>query len=140
MHGLGFEEDLSLWFDFESPETTIGKHFIFDSLQDKKTPYRHYISLKWLGKIPEMEVHEKTNKSKAILSFFTKNNEFDLSFDLDEGRWFLEVLENCHFEQKEAVLLTTIKASYEEVFRSDFNDFWEGENVKVLRENGLILV
>ena len=140
MHGLGLEENLNIWFEFKTPKTTIPKHFIRRSLQEQNTPYRHYISLIWLSNLPTFEVQEKKHRKSLILSFFTKKNEFDLVFKLEEGLWLKTLLEQCHFDQKETTPLTTVTADFEEKFNKKFDQFWQSENMNILRENGLILV
>lgn len=138
MHGLGLEEDLSIWFKFKTPKTTIPKRFISKSLEHQHMPYRHYVQVYWLSNIPELQT--KKNKHIGILSFYTKKSQFDLSFELQEAIWLKEQLEKCHFEKENAVLLSSVKIDYEGIFKKSFDVFWKGENVNVLRENGLVLV
>jgi hypothetical protein len=140
MNGLGLEEDLSIWFKFKTPRTTIPKRFIHKSLGNQNTPYRHYINLVWLGQIPELHIETQNNTEQGLLECYNKKNNLSLKLDLREAKWLLKVLEQCHFHQKESVLYSSIEASYKEEISDNFDQFWKSETIQILRANGLLLI
>ena len=140
MNGLGLEEDLGIWFKFKTPRTTIPKRFIHKSLGEQHTPYRHYITLVWLGHLPELEIEKQNKKEIGLVECYNKKNSFTLISDLKEAKWLVKVLEKCHFQQKEYVLFSTIEATYKEEVNENFEQFWKSENIQTLRANGLLLI
>lgn len=140
MHGLGLEEDLKIWFSFKTPKTSIPKHFISNSLRAKREPYRHSVQVVWLGQLPEIEHFNKEKKQRGVLSFYNKRKDFTLTLELNRAEWLLNMLTQCHFSGKDLPLFRAIESSYLETFNEKIDHFWQSEELKMLRTNGLLLI
>ncbi len=140
MHGLGFDENLNIWFQFKTPKTTIPKRFIYNSLRAKHDPYRHTINLVWLGNIPELEIVTHGKNKQGILTFYNKKTDFNLSFNLKIASWLMDIIKQAHFHQTEKILFTAVEADFVKTTNENFSNFWQSENMILLRENGLLLV
>lgn len=140
MNGLGLDEDLGIWFKFKTARTTIPKRFILRSLEDKSIPYRHYISLVWLGQVPDIQIAQENKKEIGLIECYNKKNNFTLTLELKVATWLVKTLEQCHFQQKESVLFSAIEASFKAEVSENFEQFWKSDNIQTLRANGLLLV
>ena len=125
MNGLGLDEDLGIWFKFKTARTTIPKRFILRSLEDKSIPYRHYISLVWLGQVPDIQIAQENKKEIGLIECYNKKNNFTLTLELKVATWLVKTLEQCHFQQKESVLFSAIEPSFKAEVSENFEQFWK---------------
>ena len=67
MHGIGFEFDLQLWFDFKVPKTTIPAMYIHSCIAEQEEfKIRPNAKIVWLGSMPVTYSYTKTKKKKYM--------------------------------------------------------------------------
>jgi hypothetical protein len=140
MNGLGLDENLSLWFKFKIPKTSVSKKFISNSLKEKKEGYRHNISVVWIGNAPELSCLEGSANKISLLEFYSKSNGFVLELKSDVALWLQELLDTCSFRKSTRLKLSDLQSAYQENIDSDFETFWKSEAVGILRTNGLLVI
>ena len=142
MHGLGFEFPLQNWFDFKIPKTKINKNFIELLLNSPDTylPHEHS-KVFWLGEYPEIEVlgNPKQGTKKWKFTFYDKKQNYELLFYEKDALWLDDWLKKLTVNQSKNYTLKDLKKNYLET-QNNFEMFWYGKNISVLRDIGLVEV
>ena len=139
MHGIGFDEPLSFWFDFKVPRTTIAPNYIEKVLNESEFSMKSNAKVLWLGTIPTFSIGTKTKKNKswevANLTFNTKRNTTTLQLDVKIGEWFASILKKITPRNPKLYTLKEIKEDYiahglEEI--EDFELVWYNKPINTL--------
>lgn len=143
MHGICFENDLSSWFPFEVPETTLSPDLISDFLENKNYSPSSNARVLWLGNTPTISFDQKTRRGVitevGIVRCFNKTETFEVRCQKELATWIYEVL--TILEQKNTkTSLADFQKSYEENFEGEFSMFTQSNIWASLREHGLIIV
>lgn len=140
MHGLGLEESLQTWFKFKVTKPSISKNFILNSLTESEEKYKHLQHIYWIGKEPIITKVRNGKKEELSFEFFTKKNDFELSFDLETGRWLETILAKIDLNGANNLSFDDFKSDYSKNVKTSFEKFWNSKQVKTLRSNGLLLL
>ncbi len=144
MHDIGFDTPLKDWFDFKIPKTTIKKDFIVTALT---TPPQFSIKpsakIVWLGNTPITSEHTKTKKGMTRnflqCTFHTTTESFSITMELEQGNWFLNVLDRLSPASTIPMTFSKLKNDFEEHFEY-FELFWYAKPIDTLRAYGMLLV
>lgn len=124
MHGIGFDFKLNKWFQHKTPPTSIPPSYIENALNvsaSKKTSAK----VLWTGAMPL--VYEDSNDELELV-FHTKRNSFSFQLNEEVASTFMDVLEECSYDQFGTVKLNNLM------------ELLEDEEIEVLKENGLFLL
>ena len=144
MHGIGFENNLQDWFDFEIPSTDIQSYYIEDCL-DKADDLTTKPSSKiiWLGGKPLVSYTTKTKRGQKLelinLAFHSKNDLLEISLQKDKGTWLLNVLDKITVQKGKSFTFINLKEDFEFSFEN-FELFWYSKPIKKLRNFGLLVL
>ena len=135
MHGVCFEFPLQEWFEFPIPKTTIPPDYIESSLSEQASLIPKPSSrVLWFGHEPDI----KTKGHKAVLSFHSRLESFEISTEKLKGEWLIEKLKTLTVNQK-PVTFALLKTDFEKSFE-DFVLFWSSKPIQVLRDKGLLVL
>lgn len=136
MHGLGLDEDLSIWFPFSTPRTTISRDYI-DAILRQKPDSRFNSNAKviWIGGEP---IARHTGAGNVVLEFFENLGDFKLEMTPGQADWLLDIFHHLILED-EIMHFERFKNSYEENV-GDFNLFLRSNIFARLRRKGLLIV
>jgi len=149
MQGVGFDEPLGTWFDFEVPETTVDSDYIAKCI-DETTDIniRQTDQMVWIGGDAIEMIITPIKKSKGqekkqayaeiIISGRTEN--YSLYFIQPTAEWVIELLINTAPETGNKFTIEKMKMSFENVGLGEFNDFLASDEFTLLREKGLLIV
>lgn len=141
MHGIGLEEPLSFWFDFDIPETTLSPFHIQEALastvfsKPKKSDKCFWIG----GEISDEEevevVQGKTINiyKQLIFSYLKSDNPFLVSPEV--GDWLAETLPKL---QENAITVRELEEDFLPL--GDFIVWLDSEEGKILRQFGLLIL
>ncbi len=134
MHGLCFDFELQEWFDFEIPETTVERDYIFNCLNEEPhmlpSPNDKVV---WVNVAPLVYVEGASTK----LLCYNNEGVVEVSDTHDKMVWLHKVLLQAMPQNKPIMTVASIKKSYEDQF-DDFELFWYSENLDNLRAAGLL--
>ena len=71
------------------------------------------------------------------MTFHDSTEQIEIKLDLKRGKWLQETLGKINPSEKRLMSFAALKASYEAEF-SDFEEFWNSEEIEFLRELGLL--
>lgn len=142
MHGICFDYDLQDWFDFKIPKTKIPSDFIYNCLQKEQNfTTKPNAKIVWIGGKPQTEIFTKSKKGSSWemikLTFHNKTQTFDISVNVDEGRWLVETLEKTSVFAENKITFSQLKSDFEKQF-DDFELFWFSKPIQVLRSASLL--
>ena len=144
MHGIGFEFSLQEWFDVKIPRTKIPKNYIENVLEMEEIGTKTNAKVLWLGGKPTIQLENKIKKGKvtemSILFFYNKKDDFSVQLNRQQGEWLTNILPLLSPNNTTLFTLEALKAHYEAAGLSEFTLFWEGKMMRILRENGLLLL
>ncbi|HLP63972.1 B12-binding domain-containing radical SAM protein [Flavobacterium sp.] len=144
MHGIGFDFELSEWFDFKIPRTTIAPDYIISCLE-KATDFSLKPSAKvvWIGGKPIESIFTKSKKGTTWemmqLTFHEKTQSFDITLEKDKGEWLLKSLELISVSNDKLLTIAQLKESFETEW-DDFELFWFSKSIDKLRQFGLLVL
>ena len=126
MHGVGFDFELSEWFEHEIPSTSIPHDYIQNSLIEKHSDIKNSSSLLWIGRIP-MVIEHDDNQLEFI--FHSKKDSFSFMLDKERGDNLFDFL-------NQASVYSDIRITQKEA-----NDlFIDDELLHFLREKELLVL
>ena len=149
MQGVGFDEPLGTWFDFEVPETTVDSDYIAKCI-DETTDIniRQTDQMVWIGGDAIEMIITPVKKSKGqekkqayaeiIISGRTEN--YSLYFIQPTAEWVIDLLINTAPETGNKFTIEKMKMSFENAGLGEFNDFLASDEFTLLREKGLLIV
>ncbi len=138
MHGIGFEMPLQAWFDFKIPKTTISPSYIDDCLYFGIEEPKSTAKVVWIGAQPLIE---KSKNGKYVkLVFYDKTDTFKISFKKEKGEWLISILEKMSpTPQNKIMTFGELRVNFEEQFNR-FNDFWDSEEMEIVKGIGLLIL
>jgi hypothetical protein len=140
MHGIGFDEGLQEWFDFDVPRTTIHPHVIEDSLQDElQLSTKSTSRILWLGFAPTQRTFKKKKRELTELTFHDQTGTTQITVDTQDALWLIDMLEIASPHQDKLPTYAALKTSYEET-QENFELFWYSKAMLSLREAGLLVI
>ncbi|UGS24418.1 B12-binding domain-containing radical SAM protein [Flavobacterium channae] len=144
MHGICFDYDLQDWFDFKIPKTKIPSDFIYNCLEkDNVFSTKPNAKIVWLGGKPQTEVFVKSKKGRSWemmkLIFHNKTQTFDITLNVDEGKWLVTALEQLSVYNDSKTTFSQLKSDFEQNFE-DFELFWYSKPIQSLRNYSLLVL
>ncbi len=138
MHGIGVEDDVREWFDFETPETTHPEWMIEEALQrpDKKDLNRWEDCLVWLGQGLELE----KKKGKQRLWIYAVDKEECVVGNGQELQFLVEQLPLLSPKKFQGDTLKAFASSFEKSTGGEFVKFLKSDAWRALRRSGLLLL
>lgn len=145
MHNVGIEKPLQDWFDFKIPKTKINLNFIENVLLEANfylpKPSNKLI---WLNGIPIAFPFSKTKKGTTWqmlkLVFHDKRQIHEISFDIEEGKWIMSVLEKITISKPKNLTFQEFISDFEENGLENFEIFWHSKPMNELKEIGLLVL
>ncbi len=144
MHGICFDFPLQDWFEFKIPKTNVNPNFIKNALEaDVSFTEKGTAKVIWLGNEPTANIFTKSKKGNSWemmqLVFQDRRSSFEISVDKVNGDWLLQTLDKINIHQKETLTFNQLKADYE-LTQDNFELFWYSKPMKILKENGLLVL
>lgn len=144
MHGIGFDFELSEWFDFKIPKTTVAPNYIVSCLE-KENDFSIKSSAKvvWIGGKPMTSTFTKSKKSNSWemmqFTFHEKTQSFDMTLEKEVGEWLLKTLDLISVSNDKLLTLGQLKENFEASF-DNFELFWFSKPIDKLRQFGLLVL
>ncbi len=143
MHGIGFDLNLSQWFDFKIPKTKIPKNYIEQAVnQEEEVSLKPSSKIVWLGTKPTIKYITKNQKGRllnlASLSFHDKKESFNIAVEQKQGEWLVEILKLISASSSKVHTFQEVKTHYEAYGLEDFELFWFNKPVNNLQNFGLL--
>ncbi|WP_372774569.1 radical SAM protein [Mangrovibacterium sp.] len=145
MHDIGFDMPLQDWFDFKVPRTTVSPNFIREAIdsQEFEIPSQS-ANIYWLGGHASAKYFTKTKKNRSFemaeLTFSNRKNEVVVQLKQNEGKWLVEEIPGLSVGNSNPKTFGQLKTDFEEQTGGDFILFWNSPSLKILRENGFIML
>ncbi len=145
MHGICFDYPLQDWFDFRIPRTKIAPDFIISALEEEEShTLRPTAKLVWLGALPQSETVIKSKKGNTWenvqLTFHTRINSFTVAMEKAEGDWMAGLLSRISANDGKIITLGAAKTDFEQAGLEHFELFWYSKPVRMMRDNGLLVL
>ncbi|MBS1613419.1 MAG: radical SAM protein [Bacteroidetes bacterium] len=145
MNGAGIDMRLSEWFDTKVPVTSIPPNYIYKCLTEKDTtPIRENATVVWLGGMPDFEFFEakkgKDSVHMCALEFYGKQKDWQLVLKAEEADWIMANMQKMMIGAHAPLQYGEWKKSYEAMGLKDFDTFMQTKAMKLLRENGLLIL
>ncbi|MEA5257478.1 B12-binding domain-containing radical SAM protein [Arcicella aquatica] len=143
MHGIGFDLNLSQWFDFKIPKTKIPKNYIEQAVnQEEDVSLKPSSKIVWLSTKPTVKYITKNQKGRllnlASLSFHDKKESFNIAVEQKQGEWLVEILQLISASSSKVYTFQEVKTHYETYGLEDFELFWFNKPVNNLQNFGLL--
>lgn len=144
MHGVGFDMPLQDWFDFRIPRTKVAPGFIASCLDQYEPLPLPNGKLVWLGPIPLVnEVTKAKKRRSALLLEFVIHTPLETvtcTVEREVGLWLMDLLPAIRPWEGKTFMWKQAKESFERLGLGDFEPFWMGKPMRVLRQAGLLVV
>lgn len=139
MHGIGFDFDLSSWFDFKVPKTTVPNNRIQKYLEansfQKTTSNKKVI---WTGN-KHIKLKNENNKN-ATIHINNLNKSLHFSLPLKQAEWLTRILKESHFSNARPYTYGDLETEFNEQKLGYFLLFWNELTITELRKNGLLML
>ncbi|MCU7494037.1 MAG: radical SAM protein [Ignavibacteria bacterium] len=138
MHGIGLDWDVTRWFDFRVPKSSINKSLISSFISDTQDKYHPEDRKRVLWAAAE-PLTAKAGKMELDLSVHGNSIAADWKLDFRTANWIKEIARKASVNSTEAITLGQIKSSYpggEEAF----DEFARTDVWKELRDNILLFI
>ncbi len=143
MHGVCFDYNLSEWFDFKVPRTSLTPDYIESKLDDSIV-LKDTSQLIWLGRMPmtHFYIRKKGKKQVPMIDLVLMNTKMQLSIQVKEalGFWLQNILMQMSPDSNEPMRMSDFQASYEKEQLGDFSVFINSYTFSQLREAGLLIL
>lgn len=145
MHGICFEYPLQEWFEHKVPKTKVNPDYIERILiRDDSYVIKPDSKIVWLGTFPEINSLTKSKKGRqwdvSELKFYDKKGIVNLQITKEQAEWLIKFLQNISPDNKQLISFREAKEDYERVMGEDFEPFWYGKAISILRQNGLLVI
>lgn len=145
MHGICFDYPLQEWFEHKVPKTRVNPKYIEHALmKDDSFLTKPDSKIVWLGSQPELSSFTKSKKGRewtvSELKFYDKKGSFSVQTSLEQARWLLKFLQLANPQNKELMTYRKAKEDYENSFGEDFEPFWYGKAINILKQNNLLVL
>ena len=138
MHSVCFEFPLQDWFDMEIPQTSIEPNFIEDCLTSEGiTTAKPSSKIIWLGSDP---IVEEIDESYVLFTFHLQNEVLETQLSHDVADWLISVFPQLTVDCNEPITFSSLKQSFEDAIKFEFDVFWNGDEIQSLRDSGLVVV
>ena len=136
MHDMCLDHSLQEWFDHEIPETSLPVDLIYNHLaRPNISAPRPDQKVIWIG---GPTIYDKPSESLHVT---TKQNEYLISCDPDQGKWLVQQLKTISpSADADTMTYKELEQGFLDFGFTDFALFWDGEAVEQLRAIGLIIV
>ncbi len=143
MHGMGLEYNPQEWFDFMTPSVSISPTVINNAIHNYKVNdwelTKHQII--WTGTIPEFQIYKtKKKKQRASFTFFTKQENFELTLDLHLGETIFELFPKFLINSSEKITIEQFQEILDSIEEVDTKQVIKSEFWRTLRKKGLLLI
>ncbi|MBN8641355.1 MAG: radical SAM protein [Flavobacteriales bacterium] len=144
MHGIGFDFELSEWFDFKIPRTTVHPNYIDDCfVTHNDFSLKSTAKVVWIGGKPIESIFSKSKKGTTWemmqLTFHEKTQSIDITLEKDKGEWLIKSLELISVSNDKLLTIAQLKESFETEW-DDFELFWFSKPIDKLRQFGLVVL
>lgn len=145
MHGIGFDNPLHEWFDFEVPDTTIEEDFIANAIYSQD-PHREKESAKviWLGAIPDVDIYQKQKKGKTYplmrFTFQNKDHALVTNTSVEEGEWLSRIIPFLRPESSQKKTLADLRNDFETKGPGNFDSFIKSQAWVEMKKESLLFV
>jgi hypothetical protein len=144
MHGICFDYNLQDWFDFKIPNTKIPSDFIYNCLEKEQSfTTKPNAKIVWIGGKPQVDIFTKSKKGNSWemmkLIFHDKTQTYDISLNVEEGKWLVETLVKLSVYKDNKITFTQLKSDFEQQF-DDFELFWYSKQIATVRTFGLLVL
>ncbi|TAD96556.1 MAG: radical SAM protein, partial [Bacteroidetes bacterium] len=144
MYGIGFENHLQFWFDFDVPKTKIPRNYIKKALQEDQFFVSPRAKIVWIGAKPQINYFTKSKKGNfwemANVLFYGKKENFSIQLEKKQGIWLTELLDKISVKNQKLSTFEEIKKDYENNNLPDFELFWYNKPVNLLNNFGLLVL
>ena len=145
MHGIGFDLQLQDWFDFKIPRTNIPYNFIETALNEEDAIFiKPSAKVVWIGNSPSIRFFTKTKKGcefeMAEVKIHTKKEAVVVTVSKSEGEWLMLIFELIAVSNKKVLTFQEVREHYENSNTEDFEPFFYGKSMYVLRDAGLLIL
>ena len=145
MHGICFDYPLQEWFEHKVPKTKVDPQFIIKSLsREESFLIKPDAKIVWLGIKPVIDYFSKSKKGRhwemAGLKFYDKKGSFNIQVEKDQANWLVEFLTLASPENSELMTFKRAKSDFESKLQSDFEPFWYGKAINILRQSDLLIL
>jgi hypothetical protein len=141
MHGIGLEEPLSFWFDFDIPETTLSPFHIEQALASSVfSKLKKSDKCFWIGGELSDEEEVEVVKGKKIQLYKTlifSDLKLENSFTVSSliGDWLIDTLPKI---RENAMTVRELAEGFTPL--GDFQEWLESKEGKTLRQIGLLIL
>lgn len=144
MHGIGFDFELSEWFDFKIPRATIAPDYIVSCLEKENDfSLKPTAKVVWIGGNPIASTFTKSKKGNSRemmqFTFHEKTQSFEITLEKQVGEWLLKTLELISVSKDKLLTIAQLKENFETSF-DDFELFWFSKPIDKLRQFGLLVL
>ena len=73
------------------------------------------------------------------VTFHDKTQTYDISLNVEEGKWLVETLEKLSVYKDNKITFTQLKSDFEQQF-DDFELFWYSKQIAAVRTFGLLVL
>ncbi len=143
MHGVGFEFDLSEWFDFKTPKTIIAPNFIEDAIAHPPAEkIRANALVVWLGNQAITHSFEDEEGYELMeFTFYNKKEDWSMVIDDDIGKWLSSIFPSLLISDRKPFSFKELQQTFETATIEDtFEEFIASEIWTSLREKGLLVL
>ncbi len=137
MHGVGLDWNVSKWFDFEVPPTTIDKNLVEKFISQEISAFDDLNSkVIWLGSIP---ILKRLNSKEYSLSLQTPSLHAEWLTTKSIGEWIIQLAKNSLIDSQIKIKFYEMQESFPGN-EKDFKEFLSSDTWKELRETSIILI
>jgi len=135
MHGVGFDAALQSWFDFPIPHPTVNSTYIENCLSEIGPDASQNTRMLWLGNLPILiDGGEPETKT---LRFHSNREILELEVQEQYADWLLRILPKIDPNSEIKWSFRAFRADFEQEL-TDFDGFWNSEEMLELRDWGLV--
>jgi radical SAM superfamily enzyme YgiQ (UPF0313 family) len=150
MQGLGLDEALSTWFEFEVPRTSIEPDYIENELMDlEEDRYRNHDLVMWIGgeiveliivPIKSKDKLDELSKTYAEIIVSGLEEDYSLFFKTSVAQFLVEYLPSIDLTYEKPSSYLEFKLSFEKAGLNDFEEFILSEDFTLLKSKGLLII
>jgi hypothetical protein len=143
MQGIGVTEPLHNWFEHKTPKTTIDKNYIETICNQPEVNVRKPTQqVVYIGTLPTITAFTQTKKGQSRqmlkLQFETKQQSIQIQLPIEQGNWFMGILQKIQLQHAKPMLLKDIVDDYEKNGLAYFELFWDNKPINKLYKAGLL--
>jgi hypothetical protein len=139
MHGIGFDFELSSWFDFKIPKTIISPQLIQKYItQNEFQEIGLNKNILWTGN--KMINTTKKNSKESEIHIENKTSTLHFTLLTEQADWLSHILKKSHFSNNPTLTYGDLQAEFNELQLGYFLLFWNELTITELRKNGLLIL